>query len=884
MSSPLKYDTSHIEDKLSPIKLSQLNPYEKKSTPPLNSKPTPPSKLRNQIIEDDDNNTSPIKLNKHPHGLTSKQENRRNTIHHMPAITPVNQKSSNINHANTVNHINYLSPRLSKIQQLIDSQRKRAALTLNSTGRTLNSVNLDPINQSFDDYSSPTRPPQKRKFKQHQLHQQLDNSDKENEKLNSSPNRDQDTDEHINKISKLSTNANTTSDNKRNSNDTFFAKHDLVGQLSSNRSKSNIQDESDDDLDYAERSDDISQTMMPSKKQEITENVKESEEDHITPQRYTEPFAQSPQTNQQIRINEVYTNDENKQYKTNKEINLVEEVSSPLKDHERETSKLPGDESDDDIENEPTVNFLTSPNSKPYFSISYINKLQADHEQEVEELSNSIREKDEQLMSLSTDLFSTNSQFLKFDREIKELKQKNKKSIANEESLTIQLRQNEHELASLIKKIKVKENSIIKLETLIKNDQLKIEELNKSIEEKNQSYENLTSENRTLQNRIDEFEFNNKGHEFKLKSQQEEILAKDKEINILTEANLDYNTKVEKLLKEKEQLLTENGKFNTELLNSKNLIQDLEQEKDEINEKLLTANNNLKFQQDQINNLNNENLNNKTKYDDLVKEVEIYQNDLNKLENEYGSTNDELVNLNNLQKQNEDKIKQLTNALNDSNERNGELNEQLNSKMVEKGDLVTQLTDSQSKISKLIKTIEEKDDLIIADTKKIDELVQQLNELSNRSPSISPSKESLSKEEYLSLIEKIKLEHQQNLSDEMQKASDNLYRLYAKKHETKVNEIHDRHKKSMKTLNEEIWKKKSENESLLKKFENSEFEKEQLLKIIEEQNEKLEMASLPNGVSNSTTPASSRTQQRPISRRHLTPKKTSGGPTRKKFV
>lgn len=524
--------------------------------------------------------------------------------------------------------------------------------------------------------------------------------------------------------------------------------------------------------------------------------------DYITPQRYTEPVAKSPSSN--LRINEVIEDNT----KSNS-------LTSPLKDHKNHSHHSDDDDDDDlpnnfELENEPTINFISSPNSKPYFSINYIKQIQEGHDNEIVDLEKIINSKNEQILSLSQELQSTNSQFLKFEKEIKDLRQIHGKVKANEELLTIQLNQNNHEIGSLNKKIKIKENLVLNLEARISKLNHKNSELTRTYEELSENY------NKVNQDVEDQLQ--------KLTSLEASYNKKAEEISTLTDSNLQFNLKIENLLKEKEDNLNE--------------IETLKLRESELNESVTSYKTSIEEHETMINEL-------KVKigtYDQTCKNYEV----------ELKNFNQEFKNLNEILDKNEDEKIQLNNKINELSQLN------LNLTNDEKS-LSKQIDQLKAENKKLVDSNSEKDDIIKNDGQKIDKLVQKINHLENN----NSSKQLLN--QIADLKEQIALA-QEKTDARIHEVAEQLYFQYSKKHEDKVNLLKNTYRNQIESLNNELKQKSRDNESLEKKLKVANNEIGSLLNLFDQQKKKS-----PNKVlaSNNTN------VDKPIHmKKKLSPKKT----------
>lgn len=736
MSSPrVDHDITLEGEKMSPIKLPII--IDSTSNQSFHQSPSGTSTIVNKNHE-----FGPSKLlGKHPHGLTSKYENRRNTIHNLMQTPPANTDHT---YPNTINHFPITSvPKLSpKLQNLRNSIQLTADKLNSSDKENYNFLSPD----KFSNQSSPLR--------SKRLHNDLTNYNRKIAKIIVSEDHEQEEELQVTGVR--------------------VKIHDLVGQMK--------------DLKKSEDNTIVSKITSV---------------DYVTPQRYTEPVAQSPASNP--RINEVI--EDNTKSNT---------LTSPLKTH-----KIHHHDSDDDdedlpnnfeLENEPTVNFMSSPNSKPYFSINYIKQIQESHDNEIIDLEKIINSKNEQILSLSQELQSTNGQFLKFEKEIKDLKQIHSKVKADKELITIQFNQNNHEIGSLNKKIKIKENLVLNLEDRIVKLNQKINELNQSNEALSENYNKLT----------DKFEEQAE----KLTSLEESINEKVEEITTLTDSNLQFNLKIENLLKEKEDHLNE--------------IEALKSKEQELNDSVATFKKTIAENDSMIN--------------ELKAKINTYDQTCKNYEVELKNFNQEFKNLNEILDKNEDEKIQLNNKVNELL--------QLNSNLAnDEKSLSKEIDYLKTENQKLIDANNEKDGLIKIDGQKIDTLVQKVNHLESN----NSNKQLLS--QIADLKEQVAM-GQEKTDLRIREVAEQLYFQYSKKHEDKVNLLKNSYKKQIESINNELKHKSRDNESLEKKLNVANKEIESLLNLLEDEKKRSSSKILASNNTNIEKPSSTK--------RKLSPKRTGG--------
>ncbi|KAG2734972.1 hypothetical protein G9P44_001186 [Scheffersomyces stipitis] len=452
------------------------------------------------------------------------------------------------------------------------------------------------------------------------------------------------------KIAKVVTNAdeatdyhisNTSSQYSKQVDEAFF-KEDLVGQLSSSKSSpvvSKVADENvnvidndsdSDPEDYGRIETTISQTIIPNatfngktfsnsmnsdNHTQLNKIIRlESNSDYITPQRQTEPVARSPATNQLVRINEALVVDDADDESANNKSDL-KDATSPLKNHMPKLAHKDRNEYDDDengnededllegekLANEPTINFLMSPNSKPVFSLEQISKMRSEYDKKSSELNEQISAKDQRIVSLSKELTLANDLLMKLEQQVRDLKESNNKLISNEDILSIQLKHNERELASLTKNFKIKENSVAYLRKKLNTKKEEYEETKAQLQDTESNLRTLRSEfnesnNLNIENTIK--------IEKLLKEKEDAWNQLEKQKNLYSELQVKFESKeeyyvakVKELTKQNSELLAANSEneslikdfenvTNTKIVELETTIADIHREKEEVSKRL----------------------------------------------------------------------------------------------------------------------------------------------------------------------------------------------------------------------------------------------------------------------------------------------------------
>ena len=786
-SSPVKsgrLPASIKDDTFSPVKLPNVRTPE----------------LRN-------NNKDFDAVKQHPHGLTAKHEarGRRNTLHNYSdpsgrrslVATPLNAPQPA---SENVPKYPLTSPRNAIKKFNIDSIKKsKISLDMRlSRESPVGKENNDPFGSSIlaADLSLAPSSPIKR-------------------------NRDEPS--SARKIAKVVTNANETSyqsDTLVQINEVFY-REDLVAQLSSSKSSPRrsdgiskytaqkpttvVDNDSDSDPDdYGRIENTISQTIVPNTTVETNKyttsynsdnhtqlnkiiklDEKSNAGSYLTPQRYTEPIAKSPATNQQVRINEALNletvDDNDEGILGSMDQPPLKDATSPLKNHPSNLyndSKIFSNSVDipeslkevqeyDDVvpeverlENEPTINFLMSPKSKPVFSIDQINKMQDDDRKKVDYLKDEILKKNDVVRSLHQELATIKSEFASKQQETFYLKDEKDVLVRNEEILSIQLKHNERELASLTKSFKIKESTIAGLK-------------HKLNDAKVQSQETISA----------------------LTRQVEELTASSNVDAIRMEEILQEKADLLKALEEANNIQAELIKENVDLkeINSKQeeLLKELDNLENLANDKIYNLEKNLQLQKIELG----------TKADEVSKEREILTNQINQLEEDKIQQESHLHNQRRAVQELKEELKDSTNLIN-----------KLNLKIDSLESEISKITKVDVETTRDLKAlIKEKDEIIAEDVTKMNELVLAIEnkkrkhqqEIEEFQQDIKRLKEDSSRQQNKD-VEYLKQQLKEQELDAQKKFDDIaafLHKQYAEKHTRKLGEVRDQYEKELSLSN-----------------------------------------------------------------------------------
>lgn len=870
MTSPLRFeDVSFLdEERLSPIKVPGL--------------PAPTSAERHLVAASKDALSPSKLLAKHPHGLTAKHDARRNTIH--TAATPNRRPDSAGGSLTAPFKVPLTSPRLPNATVSLSSmQRAKASLDQ----RVRSNENSSPTLRSHKFSSNKENPlydvgigkkparlsSESGRYERSSpvAHFSPRNSAKSSPRpsIHAEPSSPVETakrhvseDSEPRKIAKIVSNSSFT----EAANEDGFKTDPSSGFSPKKSSKSSnrshiIDDDSDSDPeDYGRIESNVSQTMLHTTTQKPYPSRIESEHtqlgrigrglhsgDYVTPQRPTEPVARSPETNQQVRIHEM--EDDTK--------NGSRELTSPLKMHKVTDSRvmafesivedvLDSDAEINNIENEPTINFLMSPNSKPVFTVSQIKDIQSSHDKEVMDLEKALEEAHLEISEMAQQFTATSRAF---EQEIKVLKLDRKKLLANESLWAIQLKQAERELGSTAKRLKIQETTISQLDAKLAKSETKVETYAHDLEILSREVQVFKSDDLKLKSTINECELQIKTLERNMDALENELKGKESELATSVSNKLELDLKVESLLQEKEDLLDASKLQKGQVSELQQLVEELkkadgqkEEALAELRATIKDKDEQLKAEKEQIVSLN-------SKFAENIKETEALQADINKIEQEYKAEAEQLRKEKTELKAENDELKSeiSTTAHIDKS-----LREKIDSMHSEKDKLMEDINYYKTEVHKLRATNSEKDDIISGDTKKMDELVKQvqkqkqaIDDHKKLESALTEKIAALESEGAVAVDNTALLAEIADLKEQVtngQKKTDlrihevaeQLYYEYSKKHELKIAQLKNSYRVQLEALAIELKTKDREIDSLEKKLADTKGEVDQLLKLLEQ--------------------------------------------------
>lgn len=628
-----------------------------------------------------------------------------------------------------------------------------------------------------------------------------------------------------------------------------------------------IDNDSDSDPeDYGRIENTISQTIIPAAggskivpSADLTQVTKvSSTNNYITPQRPTEPVAVSPATNQLGRINEGLLEGEKSKDST-----------SPLKNmrgrdnvdtHAFEEDQLPRADQD-----EPTINMLMSPNSKPVFSVYQLNQMQSTDRSKIETLRETIRARDSDIITLHDEIAALKRTIRLKDQQLQSLSDAGDEMMRKHEILQIQLKHNERELASLLKSLKQSEANA-------KNNKAEFDHfVNECAELKTENLrllkqsDNYTEEKRALEDEVNSLRIErstlleeHEAIEEKSRTLSESHSALSNENKALTKQNQDLVDKCDKLEAEKDSaihdvnaLREENdsiAKKVAELRSANESLQEINAKQEELLKEL----DNLEgLANDKIYNLEkslSESMNEHTKHkkelnnkiNDLSNEILNVRQEKAEIESSKTALEEEIKSQKYMNRKLDLKIESLEMEIESTSEKNQQF------ESTEK--------EQQKKINELQALITQKESIISEDIVKLNELVEAI-EVKKQSyeQQISDLKEQVEKAQHdqsTSAKEAAYYKEQVKLQEaDAQKKLDDvatfLHKLYAEKHTRKLGEVRDLYERELSTANQNRKTQQREVDLLRRKLNRAMEEVQMMTELMQAKG--LHAGTSPNG-------------------------------------
>ncbi|KAI5953022.1 hypothetical protein KGF57_004014 [Candida theae] len=626
---------------------------------------------------------------------------------------------------------------------------------------------------------------------------------------------------------------------------------------------------SDSDLEILDTnfSRELSQTLTHN---HMTRLINESRKDRFsttTPDRMTEPQPQSPHPHH-VKPSTVGDDDQE------------ETVLSPLRHDLEAVSEFYVDDQDNDkLEDEPTMNFLDSPNSRPMFPLTYIEKLQSENQKELLQLNQELRQKEARIDELNKELGK--------QREVEH-------KLQHEQELSqIQLRQLEHNVASLTKRNKIFESSNLSFKRKLIDYKItvnEVEEANNVLTDKNKELDNKLSklQNEHSQMQKDHIEFTMKMDDYetaklRLLDEKQELVEKlidleqeyESKIDLLEDRvkameqadderereNKDLKSKLEASEIKADQLQKEKEKLSIKIDENEGLIKDLDHlvETDkqayekEIQELKMKLDREVASLSDELRLVKNSNAEYKEMVNDLTRKLDAKIASFDNLKLQFDQQANELEKAVSEKDHLEYKLALLQNAESDKNRIESELIDLKNKYETDistKEDEIYNLTTKhnraqnenhqlKSKLTELETQSATQSQMITAKESDISTYKAEIDKLLNAITTLN--QEVATKDSQVAQLRKdvatLKFNHEQDLKTQEDKLVKYLHQEYAQKHMTKMNELKLYYEQERKNLesnikkltrdhdfvskNAETWRQKY-NELLREKAERSE--------------------------------------------------------------
>lgn len=625
---------------------------------------------------------------------------------------------------------------------------------------------------------------------------------------------------------------------------------------------------SDSDLEILEDnfSRDPSQTLTHNQMTRLINELKQDKYSTKTPDRMTEPQPQRPHPHH-VKTSAVDNDQE-------------DTVLSPLRHDLGAVDKFQDEEQDvNEFEDEPTMNFLDSPNSRPMFPLTYIEKLQSDNQKELSQVNDDLKQRELQISQLSEELAKQREveHKLKHEQEINQL----------------QIRQLEHEVAFLTKRNKILEWSNLSFKRKLNDYKItvnEVEETNRALIEKNndldEKFTKLQNDHSQVQKehieftmKVDDFE----SDKLRLVNEKEELVNKlynieqeyESKIDRLEEnlkllelsdnelrlANNDLKTKLEASDVKNEQLQLEKDNLLAKIDETEGLINDLdhliathkedyekeivelknkhEKEISQLSMDLRSVKQNEAQHKQLVDELTHE-LETKTiQFNDLKSQIDLQVNELEKAASEKDHLGSKLTLLQNVESDKnliESELIDLKNKYEtDISSKDDEiynLTTKHNRLQTENQQFKSIISELETQVQTQSQIITSKESDISTYKSEIDKLLNAINTLKQDLSTTESKLTQLNQE-----IEMLHTNHKRDLNLQEDKLVKYLHREYAHKHATKMNEFKLYYEQELKNRDLTIKKLNRDFEFVLKNLEVSRQKYNELLGEKAEQSE-----------------------------------------------
>lgn len=442
-----------------------------------------------------------------------------------------------------------------------------------------------------------------------------------------------------------------------------------------------------------------------------------------------------------------------------------------------------------------------SPDSKKVFTRRYINSIQEKHETEVKKFEEELASKNHLVSELLARINENEQVTLKTQLDVSHLKHQVVTLQITNESLELQSKQLAHDVARSVNKLKHKDSLLY-----LVNERLEIARKRVDEEHRRTSLQILD-----LQEIVNELKTSIAAKDDSLTDLKNMIQNSKKLLGVDLSSNSSFKDQIAELCSERDNIRAE-----LKLLSSKNTaltstIRELEESnriaeitKEELNSKFVHLMQETRKVQEEMTVF--ETLHKELEYDvsDKVSQIKDYAAEIEILRKENTILEESL------------KLSEV------SNFQTGE----------ERQDLL-------ERIIILQKQNEEKDRIISGDTKKLSELVEELNkqkQLFSDLKTSSPSQRSDQSAELLNQIAGLKRQisnAQQKTDERIQEVAEQLFHQYSKKHELKVNQLKEKYEAKLEEKGKQLNSKDRQLESLESRLKIGEKEKNYLFHLLE---------------------------------------------------
>lgn len=442
-----------------------------------------------------------------------------------------------------------------------------------------------------------------------------------------------------------------------------------------------------------------------------------------------------------------------------------------------------------------------SPDSKKVFTRRYINTIQEKHETEAKKLEEELASKNLLVSKLLARINENEQVALRTQRHVSHLKHQVVTLQITNESLELYSKQLDLDLARSVNKLKHKDSLLYLVNERLENARSRLHE----------DHERMSLQILELQKVVNELKTSIAAKDDSLTDLKNMIENSKKLLGVDLSSDSSFKDQIAALCNERANIRAE-----LELLSSKNFL--LTSTIRELEESNLAA----EIAKEELN----------SKFVHLMQETRKVQEEMTVFETLHKE----------LELDVSDKVSQIKNSsieLEKVRKENTVLEESL--KLSEASNLQTG-EERQALLERIVilqKQNEEKDRIISGDTKKLSELVEELNkqkQLFSDLKTSSPSQRSDQSAELLNQIAGLKRQisnAQQKTDERIQEVAEQLFHQYSKKHELKVNQLKEKYEAKLEEKSKQLNSKERQLESLESRLKTGEKEKNYLFHLLE---------------------------------------------------